>query len=214
MNIKIKICGMLEKENIRQVAELNPDMLGFIFYPSSPRYAGNTDPAILNDIPQGIIKTGVFVNSSFDQITGTVSKYSLDMVQLHGKETPEFCLRIKETGIPVIKAFGPADDFDFNECSKYISSTDYFLFDTLVSGYGGSGRKFDWKVLDQYTFQHPFILSGGIGPGDTESIALIKNSELRGVDINSRFEIKPGEKDVTLLRDFISELRHKANHYE
>ena len=209
MNVKIKICGMRDMENIRQVAELNPDMLGFIFYPQSPRYAGNTDPAILNDIPQGIIKTGVFVNSSFDQISGTVSKYSLGMVQLHGKETPEFCLRIKETGIPVIKAFGMADDFDFNECSKYISCTDYFLFDTSVSGYGGSGEKFKWEVIDRYIFQHPFILSGGIGPGDTEKIASIKNSELRGVDINSRFEIKPGVKDVKLLRKFISELRQK-----
>ncbi|MBI5009636.1 MAG: phosphoribosylanthranilate isomerase [Bacteroidia bacterium] len=214
MNIKIKICGMLEKENIRQVAEMNPDMIGFIFYPSSPRYAGNIDPVILNDIPHGIIKTGVFVNSSFDQITGTISKYSLGMVQLHGKETPEFCFRLKETGIPVIKAFGISGDFDFNECSKYISSTDYFLFDTSVRGYGGSGKKFDWKILDRYIFHHPFILSGGIGPGDTEIIASIKNKELRGVDINSRFEIKPGVKDVILIRNFISDIRQKANHHE
>jgi len=214
MNIKIKICGMREKENIRKVAELNPDMLGFIFYPSSPRYAGNIDPAVLIDLPRGIIKTGVFVNSSFDQIIETVTKFSLGMVQLHGNETPELCFRIKETGIPVIKAFGIGNDFNFNECSKYISCTEYFLFDTSAGRYGGSGEKFDWEMLNKYIFQHPFILSGGIGPGDTDNIASIKNNEFRGIDINSRFEIEPGEKDVILIRNFISELRHKTNHYE
>jgi phosphoribosylanthranilate isomerase len=214
MNIKIKICGMREKENIRQVAELNPDMLGFIFYPESPRYAGDTDPAVLNGLPQEIIKTGVFVNSSFDHITRTVLKYSLGMVQLHGNETPELCIRIKETGIHVIKAFGIGNDFNFTECRQYISCTDYFLFDTSASGYGGSGKKFGWELIDKYNFRHPFILSGGISPGDTDKVASIRNSELKGIDINSRFEIKPGLKDVTLIRDFISDLRKKTNHYE
>lgn len=214
MNLKIKICGMREKENIRQVAELNPDMMGFIFYPSSSRYAGKTDPEILNDLPQKIIKTGVFVNSSFDQIIGTVSKYSLGMVQLHGDETPELCSRIKETGIPVMKVFSMANDFDFGICRQYISCTDYFLFDTSVSGYGGSGEKFDWEVLDKYTFQHPFFLSGGISPGDAEKVMSIENGGLRGIDINSRFETKPGIKDVILIRNFISELRQKTKHNE
>lgn len=214
MNLKIKICGMREKENIREVAELNPDMLGFIFYPASSRYAGNIDPEILNDFPPQIIKTGVFVNSSFDQVTETVSKYSLGMVQLHGNESPELCYRIKETGIPIIKAFSIANDFDFNECRQYLFCTDYFLFDTSVRGYGGSGEKFDWEVLNKYIFQHPFFLSGGISPGDAEKVVSIENRGLRGIDINSRFETKPGIKDVMLLRNFISELKQKTNHNE
>jgi phosphoribosylanthranilate isomerase len=168
----------------------------------------------LNDLPRGIIKTGLFVNSSFNQIIETVSKYSLGMAQLHGNETPELCSRIKETGIPVVKAFGIGNDFNFNECSKYISCTEYFLFDTSAGGYGGSGEKFDWKVLDKYTFKHPFILSGGITPGDCDRVASIKNSELRGIDINSRFEIASGVKDIILIRNFISELRQKADNYE
>ena len=106
MSLMIKICGMRETENILEAAELKPDLMGFIFYPYSPRYAaGKLDPEILTRISRSVKKTGVFVNADFEEITGIVRKYSLDLVQLHGNETPDICLRLRETGIPVIKAF-------------------------------------------------------------------------------------------------------------
>ena len=161
----IKICGMRETENIIAAAELKPDIMGFIFYPGSPRFAGELlNPEIVANLPADIRKTGVFVNADFDEITETVAKYSLDIVQLHGDETPELCRRIKDTGIEVIKAFNIRENMSFSFCNDYIACTDYFLFDTMTINHGGSGQKFDWKLLDRYEAGHPFFLSGGISP--------------------------------------------------
>jgi phosphoribosylanthranilate isomerase len=208
MNLKIKICGMREPENILAVAELKPDFIGFIFYPDSPRFAAEfLSPEILSKLVPHITKAGVFVNADFDEITRTVRKYSLDIVQLHGNETPELCGQLRYAGIEVIKAFNINVNSDFKICSQYINCTNYFLFDTLASVHGGSGHKFDWRILDSYTSGHPLFLSGGITSIDAGNILKITNSSFIGVDLNSRFEIKPGLKDIEKLKKFISELR-------
>jgi phosphoribosylanthranilate isomerase len=208
MNLKIKICGMRDPENILEVAELKPDLMGFIFYPSSPRYAvkisGHEIPI---KFPPHIRKAGVFVNADFEMITGSVRKYSLDIVQLHGNETPDACHRLKETGIPVIKAFNIKKSSGFKLCSEFIPCTDYFLFDASTSGYGGSGYKFDWKILDKYDLEHPFFLSGGISLRDVKNILEIKNPAFYGIDLNSRFEVSPGLKNTDTLKKFISDIR-------
>ena len=204
----IKICGMRETENIREVSELMPDLLGFIFYSQSQRYAGELlDPAAISRIPENIRKTGVFVNSDIQEILFTVGKYSLDTVQLHGNETPDECYRLREKGIRIIKAFGIKESKDFKQCNDFVLAADYFLFDTSNSGYGGSGIKFDWRLLDDYKLDKPFFLSGGISPDDIGNIMEIKNDAFAGVDLNSRFEIKPGLKDTEILKTFISDLR-------
>jgi phosphoribosylanthranilate isomerase len=208
MNLIIKICGMREPENVLDVAELKPDLIGFIFYPDSPRYAAEIlDPEISAKFPPYIRKVGVFVDADFEEIIGTVRKYSLDIVQLHGDETPDDCRRLRETGIQVIKAFYIEENKGFKFCTEFITCTNYFLFDTFTSKYGGSGHKFDWKKLDKYDLGHPFFLSGGIGPRDVNNLLEITNSTFYGIDLNSRFEIKPGLKDIETLKKFISDLR-------
>ena len=208
MSLKIKICGMRDKENILDVAELKPDLIGFIFYPASPRYAaGLPDNMMFEQSLTGIRKAGVFVDADFDEITKTINKYSLDIIQLHGHETPDFCHRIKNEGVDVIKVFNIYGSDDFRACGKYTECTDYFLFDTLTAVHGGSGHKFDWKILDSYNSEHPFFLSGGISSIDAVDILAINNPSFYGIDLNSRFEIKPGLKDIEKLRSFISEIR-------
>lgn len=209
MELKIKVCGMREPENIVEVGDLSPDLMGFIFYPGSPRYAGETlKPHTLNDLPDTIRKVGVFVNADYDNIQKTVTRYSLDFVQLHGDETAELCKRLKALGVGVIKAFNIKEISDFDLCTKFENCADNFLFDTATLKHGGSGLKFDWQVLSGYTLDKPFFLSGGIGPEDIASVLEIKNHLLYGIDLNSRFELKPGLKDVTKLSTIISAIRN------
>lgn len=213
MSLMIKICGMREPENILEIAELKPDLMGFIFYQGSPRFADEIlDPEIIAKFAPQIRKAGVFVNADFEEITGTIRKYSLDIVQLHGNERPELCRRLRETGIQVIKAFNIKENIGFKLCSEFILWTNYFLFDTLTSDYGGSGNKFDWKILEKYDLGHPFFLSGGITPGDVNNILEITNPAFYGIDLNSRFEVKPGLKDIETLKKFLSDIRfnHKS----
>jgi phosphoribosylanthranilate isomerase len=208
----IKICGMRYSENILAVASLKPDILGFIFYGKSLRFAGqilSTD--ILSSLPSEIMKAGVFVDAGFDEISLTASKYSLDIIQLHGSEAPELCRRLKKSGKTVIKAFNVKDSSSFGQCIDFISCTDYFLFDTLTGLHGGSGNKFNWKILDLYDLGHPFFLSGGISGLDADLILQIKNPAFFGIDLNSRFEIEPGLKDVEKLKYFIHDILHKYN---
>ena len=206
----IKICGMRDTENILSAAGLKPDIMGFIFHPGSPRFAGKLlNPEIVANLPSGIRKAGVFVNVEYDEINETAGKFSLSMAQLHGNETPELCRRIKDSGIEVIKAFNIVENMSFSLCRDYIACTDYFLFDTMTINHGGSGQKFDWKLLNRYEAGHPFILSGGISPADTDNISVIANPAFYGLDLNSRFEIEPGLKDIDKLKEFINELRNK-----
>lgn len=206
---------MCEPDNMLEVANLKPDLMGFIFYPASPRYAAKIlNPEIFTRFPPGIRKVGVFVNTNFNEIKGTIRKYSLDMVQLHGDESAETCRRLNEADIHIIKSFNIKDSTGFKLCAKYIPYTDYFLFDASTLKYGGSGYKFDWKVLDNYKLGHPFFLSGGIAPGDVYKIMEITNPAFCGIDLNSMFEVKPGLKNVKILKKFIHDVRNKTNHYE
>lgn len=206
----IKICGMRETENIISAAELAPDILGFIFYQKSSRFAGELlNPEILSTLPAEIRKAGVFVNAGYNEIMETAGKYSLNIVQLHGNESPGLCRHLKETGLQVIKVFNITDKTDFSISGQFIPWTDYFLFDSKTVDYGGSGQKFDWTLLEKYKNGHPFLLSGGISPLDAEEITGITNPSFQGIDLNSRFEIRPGLKDIEKLKHFITRIRSK-----
>jgi phosphoribosylanthranilate isomerase len=206
----VKICGMREPVNIKAAGGLMPDIMGFIFYKHSPRYAGEQlNPEILAELSPEIRKTGVFVNARFSEISETVEKYSLDMVQLHGEELPELCSQLRSKGIQVIKAFSISESKSFIPCYEYFKVTDYFLFDTMTINHGGSGQKFEWRLLDNFDPGHPFFLSGGIGPMDADKINGIQNPSIYGIDLNSRFETEPGLKDIEMLRKFINAFRDK-----
>jgi phosphoribosylanthranilate isomerase len=210
MNLSVKICGMRDTGNIREAAELKPDIMGFIFYRSSSRYAGDSlTKETLSSVHGNIKKAGVFVNSNYDEIMTLSGKYSLDMIQLHGDEPSELCIRLKKSGLQVIKVFRIEKELPLTQFKDYKDCTDYFLFDTGTDKFGGSGQKFRWELLDDTDVGHPFFLSGGIGPDDAGKIAAINNPFFHGIDLNSRFEISPGIKDIEKLRTFIQEVRDK-----
>lgn len=196
--MKIKVCGLKYPENIEAVAALEPDYMGFIFYGKSPRYMADLNDGVLQDLPSAIKKTGVFVNESAENIERLVKQYDLGAIQLHGDESPEFCAAFKNKAT-VIKAFGINEDFDFTHLKAYITNVDFFLFDTKTKEYGGSGKTFDWGILDQYKLDVPFFLSGGLGPDNIEEVKNIKHPRFYGVDLNSRFEIEPGLKNIEKL---------------
>jgi len=209
--MKIKVCGMRDAENIRRVGELAIDFMGFIFYPSSPRFAGKDllSPEALEKLPASVRKTGVFVSENLDTLFRYVEKQGLDVVQLHGNEMPEYCYILKEKypAIDIIKAFPVSESSDFDRTKEYTTVCDYFLFDTKTSLYGGSGKQFDWKIIEDYQVKTPFFLSGGISTDDAEKIKGIRHSLFYGVDLNSRFELAAGIKDVDLLQTFIKTIK-------
>lgn len=204
--LKLKICGMKYADNIRSVAALQPDYMGFIFWERSPRFFSGELPKL----PDPIKKTGVFVNAGFEEMVSAVQKHRLRAVQLHGQESPELCRRLKAhfttANIEVIKVFSVKDDFDFGVLVPYETVCDYFLFDTKGKLPGGNGYRFNWKVLKDYPSQKPFFLSGGIGSEAVENIKSILKTTLPvyAVDVNSRFEIQPGLKDAEQLKAFIT----------
>ena len=203
----IKICGMKIPENIRAVAALQPDFMGFIFYPKSPRYTEPLDIATLNALPASIKKIGVFVNEELENILTIATKYSLDGVQLHGNELESMCKELHKSGFIVIKAFPIAEAYNFKVTKKYEGTCDYFLLDTKTDAYGGSGVKFNWRMLNEYVSETSFLLSGGIAPDDAEAILKIEHPKFAGIDLNSKFEVKPGEKNVEVLKGFLREIR-------
>lgn len=210
--MQIKVCGIREKENMLAVAALQPDMMGFIFFPASPRYMLNKlQPEDLELLPQHIRKVGVFVNETEAHMTAIAEKYQLQAVQLHGNETPELCAKMKLAGYFVIKAFGINDEMKWDKLQDYTGSCDMFLFDTASSSHGGTGRLFDWSLLQVYTGTTPFLLSGGIGPEQAAAIRAFQHPAFAGVDVNSRFETAPGLKDVEALQTFISQIPISRN---
>ncbi|MBU0940332.1 MAG: phosphoribosylanthranilate isomerase [Bacteroidetes bacterium] len=205
--MKLKICGMKYPENILEVASLQPDYMGFIFWEKSSRYFDGQIP----DLPKSIKKTGVFVNESLAIIIEKIIKNNLQAVQLHGKESEDFCLNLKSefklknlNAIEIIKVFSVADDFDFELLKPFESLCDYFLFDTKGKLPGGNGTTFDWNVLENYPSSKPFFLSGGIGLEETAAVNAITKTNLPvyAIDVNSKFEIEPGLKNTELLREF------------
>jgi len=203
----LKICGLKYPENIQAVANLKPDFMGFIFYPKSPRYAEPLDSAALNALPASIKKIGVFVNEDLENILTIAYKYKLDGLQLHGAELVDMCRELKKLGYLVIKAFPIAEAYNFKVTKNYEGVCDFFLFDTKTDAYGGSGVKFNWQMLKEYTGDTPFLLSGGIAADDAEAIHKIEHPKFAGIDLNSKFEDKPGLKNISLLKEFISKFR-------
>lgn len=206
IDMKLKICGMKYPQNILEVSQLLPDYLGFIFYEKSSRYFQGEIP----NLPKSIKKVGVFVDATLSEISLKIEKYNLDLIQLHGRETPEFCKNLKQENIEIIKVFSIDDDFDFSELEKYETVCDYFLFDTKGKLHGGNGFTFNWQILKKYKSQKPLFLSGGIG---VEEISKLKklNLPIFAIDVNSKFEIEPGLKNVQICTDIINKLNTGNN---
>lgn len=218
----IKVCGMRDAENIREVEQLgaeismvNPqwaiDWMGFIFWPGSKRYVSE-HPAYL---PQTTKKVGVFVDAAVDDITQKVQDYGLDIIQLHGHESPTFIRELAthfsprpnsgggKNGIFFIKAFNIATEEDFEATKPYEGLVDYFLFDAKAQLPGGNGQQFDWSVLADYAGETPFLLSGGIGPDNAGRVKTFHHPRCIGIDLNSCFEIAPALKDTNKLKEFL-----------
>jgi len=195
---------MRNAENIEALLQLKPDFIGFIFYDKSKRFMTE----VLPEIDFGTtLKTGVFVNESLDKILKTADNYRLDVIQLHGQESPEVCQKIQDAGYKVIKVFSVGNTFDFKICKAYSAFTDWFLFDTKGSFPGGNGIGFNWEILKDYKLEKTFLLSGGISLADLETIKIFKHPKLAGVDVNSGFEISPGYKNINELKTFFNEIR-------
>lgn len=221
----IKVCGMRDAQNIREVSQLGVDMIGMVFYPKSPRYvemqsshAGIIPDYVKEDIniksAKSPARVGVFVDDMVQNIVTRVVNYHLDYVQLHGNEPREMCENLRLTldpdirpGIKIIKAISVSDASDIQKYKEYVGAVDLFLFDTKCKTVGGSGRQFDWQVLEQYDGEVPFLLSGGIGPEDASRLHAFHHPKCIGIDLNSRFEIEPGVKDVEKLKGFLNEIQ-------
>ncbi len=214
--LSLKVCGMQQPGNIMQVAELQPDYMGFIFYDKSPRFFNEELPNIAPEIK----KTGVFVNPSIKEVLAKVSQHSLNAIQLHGEESAAFCkdlkveLQKRRNTPEFIKVFSVGENFDFQEIKPYEGLVDYFLFDTKGILKGGNGVAFDWQILKDYPSNTPFFLSGGIGPEHGKAIAELKNHFFRlgkpgllyAIDVNSKFELKPGLKKLKELKEFKTQI--------
>ena len=202
----IKVCGIKTTENIKQLSVMNIDMVGLNFYPPSVRYISKDTSAEHFDLlPKEIKRVGVFVNETRVNIDALAKKFQLNYIQLHGDESVAFCKSVAEKH-KIIKVFRVDDQTDFNTISEY-AFADYYLFDTATKDFGGSGKKFDWSVLEKYRGEKPFLLSGGIGPLDAEALKVHIHPKFIGIDINSKFESEPAIKDPKLLTTFMNELR-------
>ena len=198
----IKTCGMRDADNIRAVSELGIDWMGFIFWAPSSRYVSEK-PSFL---PTRQKRVGVFVDARIEEVKSKADEYALDLIQLHGNESPAFCERLKANSRQqLIKAFNIATQEDLEQTIPYEGLVDYFLFDTKAKMVGGNGTQFDWSVLSAYQGNTPFLLSGGIGPDDAEKVRNFHHPQLAGIDLNSRFELSPAFKDIEKLKQFITE---------
>ena len=205
--MKIKVCGNTLPQQVNALDDMGVTFAGFIFYPKSPRYmVQKISPEKMRQIKGKIIKVGVFVNPTHDELMKTVEDYRLDMVQLHGDESPKFCDRIADY-ISVIKAFRMSDNDSVHHMTQaYASICDFFMFDTLGAGYGGTGKKFDWDMLQKSPPAKPYFLSGGIELNDKTKLEGFVTTpaaeKLFAVDINTKFEISPGVKDLDAIKKF------------
>jgi phosphoribosylanthranilate isomerase len=210
MKMQVKICGMRNPENIGMISQLKPDLMGFILYPPSPRFVEETSLSeALSQVPNGISKVAVFVNETTDEVLRVCKQFGFTYTQLHGNESAADCQTISEAGIYVIKAFSVSDTIDFEVLKTYEPYVDIFLFDTKTVGYGGSGKQFDWSLLETYPLKTPYFLSGGIGERDIETILKSSLPGCAGIDANSRLEIEPGLKNVEAAAELINQIRKR-----
>ena len=202
--MEIKVCGMRESENIRGlIAEVRPDWMGLIFYPKSPRYVEDSLAPQISEM--NVPKVGVFVNESIPEILEKIVKFDLAAIQLHGSEMPEFVEEINsKTDVEIWKVVSVGEELDWEDLKPYAPLVDKFLFDTATKAHGGSGRKFDWMYLETYPFNKSFLLSGGIDQDSAKEIWDLaeKVPQLKGVDLNSKFEISPALKEIEKLKEF------------
>ncbi len=208
--MRIKVCGMRELENIRALEEIiRPDWMGLIFYAKSPRFVTEEKAEEIAKIAQP--KVGVFVNEAITTVLDKIDRFDLSAVQLHGNESPSYVRELKlKTDKKFWKVISVGDSINWDEWKEYIGLVEYFLFDTATKSHGGSGEQFNWQVLKSYPFEVPFILSGGIDEDSVE--ALIRFAEdapqLKGIDLNSKFEDAPGLKNIEKLKSFVIKIEH------
>ena len=203
----IKVCGMREADNIRAVEALGVDMMGFIFWPKSSRYVSQRP----DYLPKRVKRVGVFVDEDPEQVKRLADDYALDYIQLHGQESPSYIFQLR--GLHVIKAFNISIAEDLLQTQPYEGLVDFFLFDAKGKSVGGNGEKFNWDVLDAYQGATPFLLSGGIGSDDAERVNAFYHPKCIGIDLNSRFELSPGLKDVAKLKEFMCNLNTEIQRY-
>lgn len=201
--MRIKVCGITQLKQLQQLDSLDIDFAGFIFHKGSPRYV--TDKLVADEVQSAdfdLKKTGVFLDAGYDEIISAVEEYGLDVVQLHGEESPGLCSRLMED-VEVIKSFSIGDATGAVDVlvEAYDDACDYYLFDTLAKDgkKGGTGVKFDWSKIAGAKVEKPFFLSGGIGLEDVPQLRAFKHPDFFGIDINSKFEIRPGVKDMALV---------------
>ena len=208
--MRIKVCGMTQLDQVDELADMGVTFAGFIFYPKSPRYVFRHLTSTQIKKENNINKVGVFVNASIEEVLLMVNECRLHMVQLHGDESPKYCEKIADY-VSVVKAFRLSDNDSIDWMIKpYMEVCDMFMFDTMGVGYGGTGKKFDWNLLKGSAIGKPFFLSGGIQPDDTAQLKIFEKEPeakaLFAVDINSKFEVSPGIKDMAKIRTFVKEL--------
>lgn len=207
-DMMIKVCGMRDPRNIADVASLAPMLMGFIFHEYSPRNATGLSPETIKSLPPFIRPVAVTVNKKHAEIKELCDLYGFKIVQLHGEESPEECRQLKDEGLIVFKAIGLKDEsIDWNTLAPYENNVDMFIFDYKCDTHGGSGNKFSWQILDNYSLNTPYLLSGGIGPDDIDAIIEAMRPGMAGIDINSKFETSPGYKNLSKLINFIVSLR-------
>lgn len=229
----VKVCGMRKAENLREISELGVDWVGLVFWPESPRFVkllrarGGFYPdysplatkiSELGGLPALAAKenhpkrVGVFVDDMPQNIITRVYNFYLDMVQLHGEESPVMIDNLRRTlkdirPVKIIKAIAVESPEDFAKCKEYEGVVDFFLFHNKCLQKGGSGNQFEWQILDAYNGSTPFLISGGISIDDVERLKAISHPQFVGVDINSKFEIEPGLKDVNAVKLFLEKLK-------
>ena len=210
--MNIKVCGITQFKQLQQLEALNIDYAGLIFYKDSPRYMGNKITGKqIKDADFDIKKVGVFVDPGYSELLDAIDEYGLDIVQLHGNETPEMCEELSAE-VEVIKAFriGGDKSIDIDELvADYDAVCDYYLFDTagLKENFGGTGQQFDWGVLKKAKIEKPFFLSGGIGPDDAPKLKAFSHPDFFAIDVNSKFELSPGLKDMAAVLKFLQALK-------
>jgi len=206
--INIKVCGITQVKQLQQLEALNVDYAGLIFYKDSPRYMGDKlSGKEIKNADFDLKKVGVFVNPSYSDLLDAIDDYGLDIVQLHGNETPEMCQDLSDS-VEVIKAFrlGENGTADIDKLVEpYDAVCDYYLFDTagLKESFGGTGKQFNWSILNSAKIEKPFFLSGGIGPDDAAKVKAFKHPDFFAIDVNSKFETEPGVKDMAAILKFM-----------
>lgn len=203
--MKLKVCGLKHKTNIYEVRDAGVDYIGMIFYEKSPRYVvDNLYPEDVLFFNEDVEKIGVFVNASLEEIRSQGKLYQLDYIQLHGQESPEFCQAVSDLGFGVIKVFGVGENFDFSVMTPYQHVVDFFLFDTKTPEHGGSGKTFNWDILNNYTLDVPVFVGGGVGLDNLKELLNKEFPFLYAVDMNSKLEVEPGLKDLLKVEEAVA----------